>query len=121
MSGYLGSYATVLAVTLTGVALAAGMLGANRFLRPSRPTTEKLLTYESGVDPIGEGWAQTHVRYYVFAYLYVIFAVDAVFLFPWATVFADLGWASVIEMGIFVGLLAIGLLYAWRTGVLAWT
>ncbi len=121
MSGYLGSYATVLAVTLTGIALAAAMLGVNRLLRPSRPTAEKLLTYESGVDPVGEGWAQTHVRYYVFAYLYVIFAVDVVFLFPWATVFAALGWASVVEMGIFVGLLAVGLLYAWRTGVLTWT
>ena len=121
MSGYLGSYATVLAVTVAGVALAGAMLGANRFLRPSRPTAQKLLTYESGVDPVGEGWAQTHVRYYVFAYLYVIFAVDVVFLFPWATVFADLGWASVVEMAIFVGFIAVGLVYAWRTGVLTWT
>ena len=120
MSGYLGSYATVLAVTLTGVALAAGMLGANRLLRPSRPTTEKLLTYESGVDPIGEGWAQAHVRYYVFAYLYVIFAVDAVFLFPWATVFATLGWASVIEMGIFVLILLVGYIYVWKRGAFQW-
>jgi NADH-quinone oxidoreductase subunit A len=121
MSGYLGSYATVLAVTVTGVLLAAAMLGANRFLRPAVSSAEKLLTYESGVDPVGEGWAQTHVRYYVFAYLYVIFAVDAVFLFPWATVFAVLGWASVVEMAIFVGFIAVGLLYAWRTGVLTWT
>ena len=68
-----------------------------------------------------EGWAQVHIRYYLFAYLYVIFAVDAVFLFPWATVFAGLGWVSVAEMGIFVGFIAVGLVYAWRKGVLAWT
>jgi len=121
MSGYLGSYATVLAVTIAGVGLAGAMLGVNRLLRPAHPTAEKLLTYESGVDPIGEGWAQTHVRYYVFAYLYVIFAVDAVFLFPWATVLATLGWVSAVEMGIFGGLVAVGLVYAWRTGVLTWT
>ncbi|MGH3496531.1 MAG: NADH-quinone oxidoreductase subunit A [Nocardioidaceae bacterium] len=121
MHGYLASYATVLVVFLAGAALAAGMLGANRFMRPARPTAEKLLTYESGVDPVGTGWAQSHLRYYVYAYLYVIFAVDAVYLFPWATVFVALGWQSLVEMGVFVGFIAIGLLYAWRTGVLTWT
>jgi NADH-quinone oxidoreductase subunit A len=75
------------------------------------------------VDPVGEGWAQSNVRYYVFAYLYVLFAVEAVFLFPWATVYAAPGFgvATLVEMGVFVGLLALGLLYAWRRGVLRWT
>ncbi len=125
MSGYPGEYGSayviVLAVALVGAGLAAGMLGANRFLRPSRPTRQKLLTYESGVDPVGHGWAQVHVRYYVYAYLYVVFAVDAVFLFPWATVFVAIGWVSVVEMAIFVAFIAVGLVYAWRTGVLTWT
>jgi NADH-quinone oxidoreductase subunit A len=121
MTGYMGSYATVLAILVVGIGLVALMLGGNWLLRPSRPTPEKQLTYECGVDPVGEGWAQTHVRYYVFAYLYVVFAVDAVFVFPWATVFAVLGWVSVIEMGIFIGFIAIGLVYAWRKGVLSWT
>ena len=53
---------------------------------PAAPTPEKLTTYECGVDPVGEGWAQTQIRYYLYAFLYVIFAVDAVYLFPWATV-----------------------------------
>ncbi len=125
MSGYPAEYGSayliVLAVALAGCGLAAGMLGANRFLRPSRPTPGKLLTYESGVDPVGDGWAQVHVRYYVFAYLYVVFAVDAVFLFPWATVFVSIGWVSVVEMAIFIAFIAVGLVYAWRTGVLTWT
>lgn len=125
MSGYPGEYGsaylTVLAVALAGAGLAAAMLGANRLLRPSRSTPEKLLTYESGVDPVGDGWAQVHVRYYVFAYLYVVFAVDAVFLFPWATVFVAIGWASVVEMAVFIAFIAVGLVYAWRTGVLTWT
>jgi NADH-quinone oxidoreductase subunit A len=119
--GYFAAYLPLVVILAVGVLLVAGMLAGNRLLRPSHATPEKLLTYECGVDPVGEGWAQTHVRYYVYAYLYVVFAVDAVFLFPWATVFAGLGWASVAEMGVFVGFIAVGLLYAWRTGVLTWT
>nr|WP_092882497.1 NADH-quinone oxidoreductase subunit A [Actinopolymorpha cephalotaxi] len=120
---YYATYTTVLLVVLAGVAFAAVAFGANRLLRPHRPTREKLLTYESGVDPVGEGWAQTHVRYYVYAYLYVVFAVDAIFLFPWATVFAapGFGWATLTEMFVFIGFIAVGLLYAWRKGVLTWT
>jgi NADH-quinone oxidoreductase subunit A len=120
-SAYLGSYLPVLAILILGVGLVAGILSGNRLLRPSRPTAQKLLTYECGVDPVGSGWAQMHVRYYIFAYLYVVFAVDAVFLFPWATVFEQLGWVTVGEMAVFVGIIAVGLAYAWRTGVLTWT
>lgn len=109
------------AILIVGVLLVVSMFLGNRLLRPSNPTPEKLLTYECGVDPVGEGWAQSHVRYYVYAYLYVIFAVDAVFLFPWATVFGGLGWVSVGEMGVFIGFIAVGLVYAWRKGVLTWT
>ena len=118
---YLATYVPVLAVLLIGAAFFAVALLANRLLRPTRPTPAKLTTYECGIDPVGSGWAQMHVRYYVFAYLYVVFAVDAVFLFPWATVFAGLGWVSVVEMGVFVGFIAVGLVYAWRKGVLTWT
>lgn len=120
MGQHLSDYAAVGVIIVLGVALAASMLGANRLLRPTVPTPSKSLTYESGVDPVGSGWAQTQVRYYVYAFLYVIFAVDAVFLFPWALVFEEIGWAAAIEMAIFVGFIAVGLVYAWRKGVLAW-
>jgi len=120
-SDYLESYLPVLVILLVGVGLVAAMMLGNRLLRPTRPTPDKLLTYECGVDPVGSGWAQAHVRYYVYAYLYVIFAVDVVFLFPWATVFESFGWVTVGEMGVFIGILAAGLAYAWRTGVLTWT
>jgi NADH-quinone oxidoreductase subunit A len=118
---YLTSYLPVLAVLISGLALVTGILGANRLLRPVAPSRQKALTYECGVDPVGSDWAQVHIRFYIFAYLYVVFAVDAVFLFPWATVFESLGWVSVGEMGVFVGVLAVGLGYAWRKGVLTWT
>jgi NADH-quinone oxidoreductase subunit A len=123
MSGYFGSYVVVLALFAIGLLIVAGALLVNRALRPSRPTAEKLLTYECGVDPVGEGWAQSQVRYYVFTYLYVIFAVDAVFLFPWATIFAEPGFGTttLAEMFVFLGFIALGILYAWRKRVLTWT
>ena len=121
MADYYGSYVPLLAIFVIGTLLVAAMFTGNRLLRPTHSTAEKLLTYECGVDPVGHGWAQSHVRYYVYAFLYVIFAVDAVFLFPWATVFGALGWVSVAEMGVFIGFIAVGLVYAWRKGVLTWT
>jgi NADH-quinone oxidoreductase subunit A len=120
--GYFGGYALVALLGVVGVGFLVVGFAANRLLRPWRRTREKALTYESGVDPVGEGWAQTQVRYYVYAFLYVVFAVDAVFLFPWATVFAAAGYGglSLGEMFVFLGFLAVGLLYAWKRGVLTW-
>jgi len=115
-----GGYVVVGAVVLAGVLLVAGGLGANRLLRPSAPSAAKATTYESGVDPVGEGWAQTNVRYYLYAYLYVVFAVDAVYLFPWATVVELYAWPTVVTMAVFLGILAVGLLHVWRAGVLRW-
>ncbi|MET9642353.1 NADH-quinone oxidoreductase subunit A [Streptomyces syringium] len=120
---YFDGYATVGLLAVVGVLFVAVSFVAGRLLRPVVPTPEKLLTYECGVDPVGEGWAHTQVRYYVYAFLYVIFAVDSIFLFPWATVFAapGFGGATLVEMFIFLGFLAVGLLYAWKKGVLEWT
>ena len=120
---YFGTYLPLLVMTVVGVLLVVAMFTGNRLLRPVVPTPEKLLPNECGVDPDGEGWAHTQVRYYVYAFLYVIFAVDSIFLFPWATVFAAPGYgaATLVEMFIFLGFLAVGLLYAYKKGVLAWT
>ena len=108
---YFQSYSAVGLLAVVGVLFVAVAFGASHLLRPVVPTPEKLMTYECGVDPVGEGWAHTQVRYYVYAFLYVIFAVDSIFLFPWATVFA----------AIFLGFLTVGLLYAYKKGVLEWT
>ena len=123
MSDYFSGYLVVAILIALGVVFVASAFTANRLIRPNAPTVEKLTTYECGVDPVGEGWAQTNVRYYVFAYLYVIFAVDAIYLFPWATVFADPGFGAttLVEMFVFIGFLAVGIVYAWRKGVLRWT
>ena len=115
-------YVVVAAVVVVGLLLFVAAMGARRLLAPSAPTRAKLTTYESGVDPVGRDWAQTQIRYFVYAFLYVIFAVDAVYLFPWATVIrqSGLGRASLVEMGIFVGVLLIGLAHAARRGLLRW-
>lgn len=119
MTGYLAA-AGVLGI---GLVLVIAAMGARLLLAPSAPTTAKLTTYESGVDPVGEGWAQSQVRYLSFAFLYVVFAVDAVYLFPWAYVLrdAELGAASLVEIAIFIGIIVIGLLHAARRGLLRWT
>jgi len=114
------SWVVIGAVAAGGVLFFAAAVLANRALRPQVPSGEKATTYESGVDPVGRGWSQTLVRYYLYAFLYVVFAVDAVYLFPWATVVARFGVAGVVEMGIFLGILALGLLFAWRRGALKW-
>jgi NADH-quinone oxidoreductase subunit A len=96
---------------LAAFLIAGLLLGISALVRPNKPTAEKLLTYESGVDPVGEGWSQSQIRYYVFALLFVVFDVEAVFIFPWATQ---------LERYAGVGVLLLGLVYAWRKGVLRW-
>ncbi|GAA4678761.1 NADH-quinone oxidoreductase subunit A [Streptomyces youssoufiensis] len=122
-AAYFDGYSTVGLLAVVGVLFLAVAFVGGRLLRPVVPTPEKLLTYECGVDPVGEGWAHTQVRYYVYAFLYVIFAVDSIFLFPWATVFAEPGFGgtTLVEMFVFLGFLTVGLLYAWKKGVLEWT
>ena len=117
---YYGSYSVVLAVVVAGMLLVAVAFTAARLVAPARPVDGKLLTYECGIDPVGEGWSQSQVRYYVYGFLFVIFDVESVFLFPWARVFESLGYQAVVSMTIFILILAVGLLYAWRKGVLRW-
>jgi NADH-quinone oxidoreductase subunit A len=118
--GYFGQYVTIGIFVLAGAGIVFGTLLASRVLRPSVPGTDKNTTYESGIDPIGTGWAQSNVRYYIFALLFVIFDVEAVFLFPWAVTFQRLGTQAFIEMIIFIAILALALLYAIKKRLLEW-
>jgi len=117
---YYQSYGIVVALLIAGVGLVAVAFTAARVVAPRRQTFEKLTTYECGIDPVGEGWSQSQIRYYIYAFLFVIFDVESVFLFPWAAIFERLGMQAVVEMAIFIGILAIGLLYAYRKKVLQW-
>ena len=121
MSDFLRAYLTVAIFGATAVLLIASTLGLGRLIRPSHPSTAKLTTYESGVDPVGSAFLQSQVRYYVFALLFVLFDVEAVFIFPYATRAEAYGWFGFVEMGVFIVILALGLLYAWKKNVLRWT
>ena len=120
MSQFLRGYLLVPIFITAAVGLVAVLLGVGSLLRPKRPTPQKVIPYESGVDPVGDGWSQSQVRYYVFALLFVIFDVEAVFIFPWATQLEVYGGFGLMEMFVFIAILALGLLYAWRKGVLRW-
>ena len=120
MSDFLRSYLTVAIFGGIACLLVAGMLGIGKVLRPNRPSSQKYTTYESGVDPYGDLWSQSNIRYYVFALLFVLFDVEAVFIFPWATRLEAYGTFGLIEMGIFIAILLLGLVYAWRKGMLRW-
>jgi NADH-quinone oxidoreductase subunit A len=118
---YQNNYLVVAAFLILGVFLPVAALTAGRFLRPNRPNEAKQTTYESGVDPIGDSWVRFNVRYYIFALMFVIFDVETVFLYPWAVAYEQLGLFALIEMLIFVLLLLVGLIYAWKKKVLKWS
>jgi NADH:ubiquinone oxidoreductase subunit 3 (subunit A) len=113
-------YIAVLIATILGFVLVGSALIGNLILSPRQKSVHKGVTYECGMLPIGRSRAQVHFRYYLFAILFLIFDIEAVFLFPWAVSFVELGEQAFYEMVVFIGILAFGLLYAWKKGVLNW-
>jgi len=118
---YMNNYVLVAIFVALGIFLPVAALTLGRFLRPHKPTPQKQTTYESGNEPVGSGQVRFNIRYYLFALMFVIFDVEAVFLYPWAVAYDKLGLFAVVEMLIFVLLLVIGLIYAWKKKVLKWT
>ncbi len=96
-------------------------LSASKLLRPSSFSPERHTTYESGMEPIGGAWIQFNIRYYMFALVFVVFDVETVFLYPWAVAFHRLGLLAFIEALIFIAILVVALVYAWRKGALEWS
>ncbi|HHW35824.1 MAG TPA: NADH-quinone oxidoreductase subunit A [Bacillales bacterium] len=117
---YQNNYLIVVVFLLLGIILPVGALTFGRFLRPYKPTDAKRTTYESGLEPFHEARVQFNVRYYIFALMFVIFDVETIFLYPWAVAYDELGIFALIEMLIFVVMLIIGLMYAWKKKVLKW-
>jgi NADH-quinone oxidoreductase subunit A len=120
----------ILLFFLGGVFFVVSALLASRLVRPSRPNTQKLQSYESGETPQGTAWIQFNLRFYVLALVFILFEVEVVFLFPWSIVFANSelisqtdgmwGWYAFTEMMIFIFVLVLGLAYAWKMGHLDW-
>ncbi|UFJ40158.1 NADH-quinone oxidoreductase subunit A [Brevibacillus humidisoli] len=118
---YANNYVIVSIFLILGVLLPVVTVSfIGPLLRPKNPTPEKQTTYESGNIPVGESWVRFNVKYYIFALLFVIFDVETLFLYPWAAAYNQLGLFALVEMVIFVVLLVIGLIYAWRKKVLEW-
>ncbi len=118
---YINNYVIVAVFLCLGIILPIVALTLGRFLRPSQPIESKFTTYESGNEPTGGAQVQFNIRYYLFALMFVIFDVETVFLYPWAVAYNQLGLFVLVEMSIFIIMLGIGLLYAWKKRVLQWT
>ena len=128
--GYLSEFGEILLFLVTGVLFIVITFLVSRMLRPNRPNPEKLTTYESGEEPVGSPYTQFNIRFYVVALIFLLFEVEIVFLFPWSTIFAkkelitqtngQWGLFSLLEMLLFIVILALGLAYAWVNGFLDW-
>ncbi len=107
---------------LLGIAFVFGGVPilAGRFLAPRKPHPLKSSTYECGIETVGETWVQVKVQYYIYALIFVVFAIEAAFLFPWAVAYNQLQLYMVLEGVLFILILAAGLIYAWRKGALEW-
>jgi NADH:ubiquinone oxidoreductase subunit 3 (subunit A) len=119
-AAYLTSHSAILAFLLVVVGFVAVNLVLWKVIRPSRFSEEKLTTYECGENPTGSAWIQFNIRFYVFALLFIIFDVEAVFLLPWAVVFREIGPLAFAEGLVFIAILAVALAYVWRKGDLEW-
>ena len=125
----ISEFGKILIFLIVGVVAIGGLFFVNRLLSPRNPNPEKLSTYECGEEPTGNAWLPFNSRFYVIALVFLLFDVEMVFVFPWATVFgnreiiatdARWGWFSLIEMFVFLGILILGLAYVWLKGDLNW-
>jgi NADH-quinone oxidoreductase subunit A len=127
---YISKFGGILLFILGGILFIVLTLFVSKLIRPDRPNAEKLTTYESGEEPISAAWTQFNIRFYIVALIFLLFEVEIIFLFPWATVFSNKelmeqtnnawGWFAVTEAVIFIVVLALGLIYAWVNGYLDW-
>ncbi len=124
MDEYYAAYGVVVALVVAGIALVAVAFTLNRFVAPDKKYQAKVSTYECGLDPVGSGWSQTHIRYYMFAFMFVVFDVETLFLFPWANVLGataeSLQGFVLGVMLVFLFFVSITLPYEYKKGVLKW-
>lgn len=116
----LSDFGAILIFFIIGVLFVGIGIFVSALIRPNKPNPLKLSTYECGEEPIGGPWVKFNFRFYIVALVFLLFEVEVVFLFPWATVFKELGWFAFIEMAVFVIILVVGLAYVWAKGDLDW-
>lgn len=118
---YLANYAALLLHFLVVVALAGGLLVLSMLLGPKKPTRVKMTAYECGIEPVGDAREPFSVKFYLVAMLFILFDVEAVFLFPWAVISRELGMYGFFEMLIFILIILAGYVYIWKKGALDWS
>ena len=116
----LTGYLPILVLFLVALFIAALLIVASRFLGPQRPTKRKLMPYESGMEPIGSAHGRFPVKFNLVAMIFILFDIEVIFFFPYALVYRRLGVFGLIEMGVFMLILLIGLIYVWKRGALRW-
>ena len=116
----LPDYIYILSFLMLGITFVGSAFVVSSLLRPNAPSAAKNSTYECGEIVQGTSRVQFNVRYYLFALIFVIFDVEVLFVVPWAVVFRDMGMIAYVEMMVFILILAMGLLYAWKKGALIW-
>ena len=119
-SDVLIDYLPILILLVISTLLAALVILLSSFLGPRRPTRRKLEPYESGMMPLGQARRRMPVKFYLVAVMFILFDIEVIFFYPWAVTFRQLGLFGFIEMLVFVGILLIGYVYAWKKGALEW-
>ena len=116
----LADYFPILIFLALALGFALVTIVLSSLLGRKRPTLTKLMPYECGVDPFGTARQRFSVRFFLVAMLFIVFDIEAVFLYPWAVIYRDLKLFGFVEMGIFILVLVVGLAYVWRKGALEW-
>ena len=110
----------IIALALAALLIILPMILTRLGIMPKKPSAVKTDTYECGLETTGKTWVQFNFRYYFYALIFVIFDVETIFLYPWAVAYNKLGLFALIEMLVFIAILVVGFVYAWRKGVLEW-
>lgn len=117
---YFQQYFLIAVLLISAIGMGVLPLVLARIISPKKPGKSKQDAYECGMESSGDPWVQMNVQYYLYALLFVIFDIEVVFIYPWALVWRQLGPIALVEMGLFIGILAVVLIYAWKKGVLEW-
>jgi NADH-quinone oxidoreductase subunit A len=116
----LDSYLPILVLIGIALAFAMGSVIMSRLVGQKKPSAVKLAPYECGMPPVGSARERVSVKFYIIAMLFIVFDIEAVFLYPWAVVFKRLGLFGFVEMGVFIAILLVGYVYVWKKGALEW-
>ena len=116
----LGAYLPILLLVIVAVGFGLCSLIFSSLIGPKKPSALKLSPYESGCEPVGTAREKFSIKFYLIAMLFILFDIEAVFLYPWAILYKKLGVFGLVEMGLFIVILFVGYIYVWKKGALEW-